>query len=248
MLPRVHHLWQRRKRGVDIFKLSKEIPTLPMPLWVAILLFFGSLLLGSLGALFGMSQGEPETIERLSWISGGAICAQIPVVIVYSLFVKPPNIRNNIGVILIIFVTFTPLALVTSGLAHALFSSIGWEDSNEVGHETLVFLHNAEFSIYLVVVVLAATLGAGVIEEIVFRGLLLPSVPEFVGSTSVWGAILITSAIFSAMHLGSVPLSALLGLMVLSIGLCLARVKSGGVFAPIAVHILFNTFNIALVL
>ena len=219
-----------------------------MPLWVAVLLFFASLLLGSLGAFFGMSHGEPQSIEQLAWISGGAICAQIPVVFAYNLFVKPPKIKKNTGVIVIGFVVFTPLALITSGVAHFLFSSIGWEDSNEMGHETLTLIQNAELSTYLVVVVLAATLGAGVIEEVVFRGLLLPSVAQFFGASSAWIAILTTSVIFSAMHIGSVPPSALLGLFVLSVGLCLARVKSGGVFAPIVIHILFNAFNIAFVL
>ena len=164
------------------------------------------------------------------------------------MFTKPPNIKNNIGIIVIGFVVFTPLALITSGVAHFLFSSIGWEDPNEMGHETLTLIQNAEFSTYLVVVVLAATLGAGVIEVVVFRGLLLPSVAQFFGGSSAWIAILTTSVIFSAMHIGSVPLSALLGLIVLSVGLCLARVKSGGVFAPIVIHILFNAFNIAFVL
>ena len=224
------------------------MPILPTPLWVAVLLFFASLLLGSLGALFGMSHGEPQSIEQLSWISGGAICAQIPVVFAYNMFVKPPKIKKNTGVIAIGFVVFTPLALITSGVAHFLFSSIGWEDPNEMGHETLTLIQNAEFSTYLVVVVLGATFGAGVIEEVVFRGLLLPSVAHFFGGSSAWSAIFTTSVIFSAMHIGSVPLSALLGLIVLSVGLCLARVKSGGVFAPIVIHILFNAFNIAFVL
>jgi membrane protease YdiL (CAAX protease family) len=224
------------------------MPTLPMPLWVAVLLFFGSLLLGSLGALFGMSHGELASIEQLAWVSGGAIIAQIPVVFVYMLFVKPPNIRHNLGIIFIGFVIFTPLALGTSSIAHALFSSIGIEDPNQMGHETLALIKNAEFSTYLVVVLLAATLGAGVIEEVVFRGLLFPSVGQFIGGSSVWSAVIATSVIFSVMHIGSVPLSALLGLVVLSVGLCLVRAKSGGVFAPISIHILFNTFNIAFVL
>jgi membrane protease YdiL (CAAX protease family) len=224
------------------------MPILPMPLWVAVLLFFASFMLGSLGALFGKSHGEPQSIEQLAWISGSVIIAQMPVVFAYNMFVKPPKIKKNIGVIIIGFVVFTPFALITSGVAHFLFSSIGWEDPNEMGHETLTLIQSAEFSTYLVVVVLAATFGAGVIEEVVFRGLLLPSVPQFFGGSSVWNAIFTTSVIFSAMHIGSVPPSALLGLIVLSVGLCWARVKSGGVFAPIVIHILFNAFNIAFVL
>ena len=100
----------------------------------------------------------------------------------------------------------------------------------------------------MLIVILAATIGAGLIEEVVFRGLLQPSISLFLRGISVWGAIFSTSVIFSAMHIGAVPMSSLLGLFVLSIGLCLARVKTGGVFAPIIIHILFNVFNIAFVL
>jgi membrane protease YdiL (CAAX protease family) len=234
---------------VFIFKgLVMKMPLLPMPLRIAVLLFFGSLVLGLLGAVFGMSQGESDSIEQLAWISCGAVCAQMPIVFIYAMFVKPPEMRRSIRVIAVLFFIFTPLALITSGVAHFLFSSVGWEAPNEMGHETLTLIQNAEFSTYLVVVVLGATLGAGVIEEVVFRGLLLPSVAQFFGGSSAWIAILTTSVIFSAMHIGAVPPSALLGLFVLSVGLCLARVKSGGVFAPIVIHILFNAFNIAFVL
>ncbi|MDP7009277.1 MAG: type II CAAX endopeptidase family protein [Phycisphaerales bacterium] len=232
-----------------IFKGSVlKMPELPMPLWVAVFLFFGSLVLGSLGAMFGMSKGEPDSLQQLAWISGGAVCAQIPIVFVYSMFVKPTEFKQSVRTILITFFLFTPLALGTAGLAHALFSTIGWERPNELGHETLQHLQNAEFSPSVIVVVLAATLGAGVVEEICFRGVLLPSLPKIFPHISVWGAIVTTSVIFSSMHIGAVPLSSLLGLVVLSVGLCWARAKSGGVFAPICIHILFNAFNVAFVL
>ncbi len=224
------------------------MPLLPMPLWLAVLLFFGSLILGSVGALFGMSHGEANSLDQLSWVSAGAVCAQIPIVFVYMMFVKPPEIKRSIRVVAITFFIFAPLALATSGVLHAAFSSIGWENESDLGHETLQLLQISEFSSAMVVVVIAVTVGAGIVEEIVFRGLLLPSIPLFFRGVSVFGAMLVTSLIFALMHLGSVPLSALIGLVVLSIGLCWARAKSGGVFAPIFVHILFNTLNIAFVL
>jgi len=219
-----------------------------MPISVALLLFFGSLLLGSIGAFFGLSKGEPDSIEQLAWISACAIIAQIPIVFAYAMYTKRLVLNKSGKQIALYFVIFTPLALITSGAAHFLFSIIGWENPDDLGHETLELLQNSNFSVYLLVVILVATIGAGIIEEVVFRGLLLPSVPQLIGNHSVWGAIATTSVIFAAMHIGAVPLSALLGLFVLSIGLCLARIQSGGVFVPIVVHILFNAFNIAFVL
>jgi membrane protease YdiL (CAAX protease family) len=49
------------------------------------------------------------------------------------------------------------------------------------------------------------------------------------------------------MHIGTSSPSAIIGLFVLSIGLCWARVKSGGILAPILIHIVFNAVNIAIV-
>jgi membrane protease YdiL (CAAX protease family) len=225
-----------------------ETPSLPVPLRLAVLLFFGSLFLGSVGALFGMSHGEPDSIEQLAWISSGAVLAQLPIVVVYALYAGTPNPKQTLRVIVVTFVLFTPLALATSGIAHAIFSYVGWEAPELLGHETLEQLKTSEFSTSMLIVILAATIGAGLIEEVVFRGLLQPSISHFLRGISVWGAIFSTSVIFSAMHIGAVPMSSLLGLFVLSIGLCLARVKTGGVFAPIIIHILFNAFNIAFVL
>jgi membrane protease YdiL (CAAX protease family) len=96
-------------------------------------------------------------------------------------------------------------------------------------------------------VVLCATIGAGIVEEVMYRGLILPSLSTIIGGNTVWKAIIITSILFSVMHWGSVQPSGHLGLFVFSIGLCWARVKSGGVVAPAAVHIVFNAINIAFV-
>ena len=195
-----------------------------------------------------MSHGEPDTVEQLAWISAGAVLAQLPIVVVYALYAGTPNPKQTLRVIVFTFVLFTPLALATSGIAHAIFSYVGWEAPELHGHKILEQLKTSEFSTSMLIVILSATIGAGLIEEVVFRGLLQPSISLFLRGISVWGAIFSTSVIFSAMHIGAVPISSLLGLFVLSIGLCLARVKTGGVFAPIIIHILFNAFNIAFVL
>lgn len=195
-----------------------------------------------------MSHGEPDSIEQLSWISMGAVVSQLPVIFIYAYFTRCPKFNPQIREIAVTFVVFTPLAIGVASAAHALFSFFGWEDPSQLGHETLNQLKTAEFSSSMLLVILAATIGAGLVEEVVFRGLLLPSISLCIRDISVWGAMMTTSVIFSAMHIGAVPISSLLGLFVLSIGLCMARVKSGGVLAPVIVHILFNAFNIAFVL
>ena len=235
---------RRRKHRMSI----SEMPQLPMSPWVATLLFFGSFVLGSVGAVVGMSQGEHGTMEQLGWISLCALAAQLPVVFVYAFYPKPSTPSRRAMVVAVGFVVFTPLAMVTASVAHTMFSALGWEDPNGLGHETLLLLKTSSFSTASVLVIFAATIGAGIIEEVVFRGVLFPSIPLIFRGVSVWGAAILTSVIFALMHMGSVPPSALAGLFVLSVGLCWARVNSGGVLAPIVIHILFNALNIALVL
>ena len=219
-----------------------------MPLWVATLLFFGSLVLGSIGAVVGMSQAEQGTMEQLGWISLCALVAQLPVVFVYAFYLNPSAPSRKAIVVAVGFVVFAPLAMATASVAHYVFSGLGWEDPNGLGHETLLQLKTSPFSTASVLVIFAATIGAGIVEEVVFRGVLFPGIPLIFRGVSVWGATIMTSVIFALMHMGSVPPSALAGLLVLSIGLCWARVNSGGVLAPIVIHILFNAMNIALVL
>ena len=63
-----------------------------------------------------------------------------------------------------------------------------------------------------------------------------------------WTAIIITSAAFSAMHIGSAAVYALPGLFVLSLGFGWARERTGRLAAPIVMHAAFNVGNLVLAL
>jgi hypothetical protein len=97
------------------------------------------------------------------------------------------------------------------------------------------------------IIIICVTLGAGIFEEILYRGLILPTFTAVLSGKTAWGAIVATSVFFAVMHIGTSTPSAIAGLFVLSVGLCWARVKSGGVIAPIVIHIVFNAINIAIV-
>ncbi len=85
----------------------------------------------------------------------------------------------------------------------------------------------------------AAVLGAPIVEEAVFRGLLLPVLLR----RYHWAqAVLLVSALFAAVH---VHLSSMVPLFVASLGFSLAYLYSGSLLVPIVMHALFNGVNLA---
>ena len=87
---------------------------------------------------------------------------------------------------------------------------------------------------------LAFATAAGVIEEVLFRGLLFRILSKAVGT---WGALLLTSALFGAAHLGN-PGATLGSAVAIAVeaGVLLgaAYVATGGLGVPIGVHIGWN--------
>ncbi len=85
---------------------------------------------------------------------------------------------------------------------------------------------------YLAVVVLTP-----LFEEVLFRGFLFKGLlPTFLGEN---GTIIVTALVFAMIHM---QYDALLMMNVFSVGLFFgyARAKSGSLFAPLAVHVMFN--------
>jgi membrane protease YdiL (CAAX protease family) len=214
---------------------------------MAIMLCAAMLLLGGFGGWWGSTRVDEDSMERLAWMYSGAMIAQIPIVIAYAVFRSRFGSRNIVPSSIIAFVVFVPMTFAITAISHMVFVKAGIESPSEIGHVTLLQLSSEPWGKSAWVVVLCATVGAGIIEEVMYRGLILPSLSTIIGGNTVWKAIIITSILFSAMHWGSVQPSALLGLFVFSIGLCWARVKSGGVVAPAVIHIVFNAINIAFV-
>jgi membrane protease YdiL (CAAX protease family) len=203
--------------------------------------------LGGIGAWWGFGRGAEGTLSETAWMYGSSIVAQIPIVLVYAKYSLKRRHRRDILVSCLAFVVFVPLALTVAALSHAVFVTSGLELHSSLGHETLKQLAVSPMGAQTWIVILSVTVGAGILEEVFYRGLLLPLFAELFGGKTVWRAIIATSAFFAVMHIGIAQPSAILGLFVLSIGLCWARVKSGGVLSPIVIHVVFNAMNIAFV-
>jgi len=88
----------------------------------------------------------------------------------------------------------------------------------------------------------AATLVAPVVEEIAFRGILLPALARSGRWVLAAGVV---AMLFAAAHFNLVSL---LPLFVLAFGLSLAYMESGSLWLPILMHSLFNAASLAALL
>src|SRR5690606_3821612 len=88
----------------------------------------------------------------------------------------------------------------------------------------------AEYIIAFVSLVVVAPVA----EEVLFRGYLLGKLRKYV---PLWGAILITSVLFGIVHF---QWNVGIDVFALSIVLCILRVVSRGLWAPIMLHMLKN--------
>jgi membrane protease YdiL (CAAX protease family) len=87
-----------------------------------------------------------------------------------------------------------------------------------------------------------ATLTAPILEETIFRGILLPAVLK---TRSAWSAIAIVSLLFAVAHMNvtSLPPLLLLGSL-----LAIAYIRTGSLLVPITMHVTFNAIQILIIL
>jgi len=87
-----------------------------------------------------------------------------------------------------------------------------------------------------------------IMEELLFRGFLQNSLKRYLGR---WWAILLTAILFACAHFSSSQgvgnLQLILSLFVLAFFLGFVYEKTGTLWAPIGLHMMFNAFNVLLI-
>ncbi|MBN2512643.1 MAG: CPBP family intramembrane metalloprotease [Sedimentisphaerales bacterium] len=109
-------------------------------------------------------------------------------------------------------------------------------------HQTLVEMNQANPVWMQVLLVLFAVAIVPVFEEVLFRGLIQSTLSAHLPSP--WMSIGITSALFAGLHYGTHSV----GIFVLACCLGYAYERSGSLWRPIFIHILFNSISVAGVL
>lgn len=138
-----------------------------------------------------------------------------------------------------------PFVFAASILGSAIAVWITGQSPDEVSHKTLEALMEGGSTLWFVLTIVGVAVGAPLVEEVLFRGLLQSGMRGIVG---VWPAMLVTSALFTLIHLGSVEPRALPGLFALSMGLAILYERTGRLWPVILMHALFNGGNLAFAL
>lgn len=141
-----------------------------------------------------------------------------------------------------------PVVEAAASLGQAIQQAISGREPDPLAHDTLQLLMASPTGAGWWLVAGGAAIGAPLLEETLYRGLLQQGMRRL--AVSPWIAILATSALFALMHLPAIPndgrISAISGLLVLSIALGILRERTGRLAPCILAHAMFNAFNLVL--
>lgn len=145
------------------------------------------------------------------------------------------------------FLLVYPMVVAASLLGQFVQSWVFGGDPSAIAHNQLDLMLRADSAALKWAMIGLVTLGAPIVEETVYRGLIQEGLARALRRP--WVAIVATSLLFTAAHAGVVPADArfaLASLFVLSLGLGWIAERTRCLAAPIALHAAFNAVNVAL--
>ncbi len=140
------------------------------------------------------------------------------------------------------FLLVLPLVLATTTVANMVWSAVTGEVPDAIGHTTLRAMTDegpGHWAWWLTAA--SVTIGAPLIEEVMYRGCLQSALRRFLGG---WGSIVGVSTLFALGHIGSVDPRMLPMLCVLALGMGLLYDRTGRLWPCMVVHAIFNAVNI----
>ena len=134
----------------------------------------------------------------------------------------------DIGIAPVAFITYLIISAAVMAVAMSTLTFIDFQQAQDTGFTQISAQYETILAFLTLVVI------APIAEEIVFRGYLLGKLRKY---APLWISILITSLLFALVHFAW---NVGIDVFVLSIVLCLLRVWSKSLWAPILVHMIKN--------
>jgi len=154
---------------------------------------------------------------------------------------RPKTIPRDFGAAFLHLLAIWPLMAVMFMATSVIGQWFQGPNFEMPKHDTLKIMgEHPDVSLQVLLAILAVVV-APLIEETVFRGMFQSMIRSHLGRP--WPAIIATSVLFVMVHAN---LSHWPALFALSLGLGYAYEKSGSLFRPIFMHVLFNGATIAL--
>jgi membrane protease YdiL (CAAX protease family) len=138
-----------------------------------------------------------------------------------------------------------PWYVLLSQASQAVSRLVTHEAPTTIKHETLQRLSEHTMDAWSWLTIAGAVIGAPIFEELAYRVFIQAAVLRVTRAAGQgWAAVAITSAVWTMVHLGAVPPSALPSLFLLGLGMGIAYERTQRLGVPIAMHMLFNAINV----
>lgn len=244
-------LWLWRYGG---YKALRRAPVRRhcVPLWLPFAIFFvWFLLFFQLYAMIDAYYGDPQAAEataarNLMMLALNTAMIAVLLAAGYGLFARrlkgfglhSKTLGGDAGWAAVNLLAVYPLVFAGVGLSLLIGRLLRGEGFMIETHQSLEELMGFEqvWGRVLVIVLVAAVVP--VMEELLFRGLMQTAIRGVTGAA--WPAVLLTSALFAVVHS---PTHAP-AIFALSCGLGYAYERSGSLWRPILMHVLFNGISV----
>ena len=148
------------------------------------------------------------------------------------------GLKSAVGQGLVAYVGIVPLVVATSLMSQIFFYAAGYPVTLQ---EVVNIFIESQSGWSLVLLVVLAVVVAPVVEETLFRGILLPVLMKYFCTGAAVAAV---SLVFAGIHQ---HLPSFAPLFVLAVALSLLYIHSGSLWAPIVLHSIFNGVSICVI-
>ncbi|MEM7228555.1 MAG: type II CAAX endopeptidase family protein [Planctomycetota bacterium] len=237
-------IWRLRDQSLE--ERSRIDPLAALGLFLAYMLL--SVIAAQVAyAMRGIENIELTATKDIVIVVGSSYLVQVLMIIGYlMLVVRRPRMSwiRSVGVGVIAIALTIPIVMGTTAVLRWIMSIVQNEPIDQIGHSTLDQMLAAPRDGWLIMQMLLVTIGAGIVEEVAYRGV----VQQGLRSVGIgpWPAIIATSLIFAGMHASVVDAEAIVGLFLLSLALGWACERTGRLSACTTMHVLFNATNLVL--
>jgi len=146
---------------------------------------------------------------------------------------------------LMLAIAVFPITLCVAQLGSVVFTLFGSGPPDSIAHDTLKDIVSPEAGAWRWAIIIGAVIFTPIFEEVLFRGLLQSAIASILRVR--WFAVLIASALFTAVHIGpGIEPHTLPAIGVLGLAMGIAYERTGKISVPIAMHAIYNAINVAL--
>jgi membrane protease YdiL (CAAX protease family) len=231
-------------------KNARNVRAFPAWLWMcgAFIIYSGVIVGSSLAAAALAGDSNVSRQSTLTRVAGLAVALVVGIALIRyahqkarrsGLQVQAGDLRRG----LVSFVITIPFVMVTSLVAALVARWITGKPPDPVAHVLLQDFRKNPNDPWIWTMLGAAVFLGPIVEELIYRAFLQSAF--LAAFKRAWPAIIATSVLFTAAHVGSAPPHALATLLVLSLGMGIAYERSGRLGVPILMHVLFNAANVA---